>query len=198
MRSSIKSSPRWRLAIPLGLGTVLFLLSAPTAQAADSNQGRLILGAGLLSDGRTLGLQANGHMLFDFGKASLDLGLGEGLTYWGSVGSLFVGVRKPWNRDYYLRAGLAHHYVVPTGLFLSNPFGALFGFAPGIDHRSGFEMAIGLLGRRKGSRLLPAILRKRSRWIFDVALALMPQNRDVRWTTTLSLGTRLNTRKQGD
>ena len=113
------------------------------------------IGKGTASDG-TLGTGLLGHAIFQFNSVALDLGYQE--FYYPSFqyqefssfhnlnGGIFLGARH-WilPNGLFIREGLFHQHETPLDVLQDRPISSILGAADGINHRTGLELACGIL-----------------------------------------------------
>ncbi len=119
---------------PVTLGLGLSAVAGPGAEIGDA-QGALSAGG--------LG---RGRLLVHWRSLAADLAAGEGLVASDlrQLGAISFGVR--WSPGApYARLSFMHLHEVPWSVVEENPLLSTIGSADGIRHRSGLELAVGLL-----------------------------------------------------
>ncbi len=88
-----------------------------------------------------------GRLCLQRERAAFELGAREGLASEDSRswGGLFAGARVGLGEQAHVRVGFAHHHEVELSLAMESPLQAALGSLPGIRHRSGAELGLGLL-----------------------------------------------------
>ena len=149
------------------------LVCSLTAQAQPQYPLTLSGGGGGMTTDEQPGLQLSGRMVFHLGKIGADLGLREGLSSTGTVGAIFAGPRYSPVPGLHLRTGFAHHHETPMDIAKQDALGAIAGVAPGIVHRSGLEVGLGV-GKALSTGLASALpLGERLGWEIDLGLSWM-------------------------
>lgn len=130
------------------------LLSTALAAPADyvvAGVGGLGGGAGTPSPLFDQGISGAGYvvgrLLIQGQRATFEVGAREGLASADarSWGGLFAGARLELGERTHVRVGFAHHHEVELSLAEEEPLAAMLGSLPGIRHRSGAELGVGLL-----------------------------------------------------
>ena len=88
-----------------------------------------------------------GRALVHYRDVALDLGLREGLVGGDlrAIGAIGAGLR--WMPGLpYARVGFVHHHETPWAVLEADPVLSTIGSSPGIRHRSGLDLALGIHG----------------------------------------------------
>ena len=88
-----------------------------------------------------------GRALVHYRDVALDLGLREGLVGGDlrAIGAIGAGLR--WMPGLpYARLGFVHHHETPWAVLEADPVLSTIGSSPGIRHRSGLDLALGIHG----------------------------------------------------
>lgn len=181
--------------------STLLLLLAPAALAASSPDHPFTLGLGLggamagaaaVDDGQGptsgQGLSGGGsgsaRVLFHVGAFAADLGGRTGLLAndLREVTHISLGLR--WEPGVpYTRVGFVHGHETPWAVLEDRPIESVIGSAPGIRHRTGGEVALGLR-----PTLLPRETEGRFSAYVEVALLGFPDDRGPHAYGQLDLG----------
>ena len=151
---------------------MLWLLITQPTQANENTYPIVLTGGGGLgiTTQNTLGGGVSGHAIFQLPSIGIDLGYQE--FYYPDMslmnGGIFMGVRHWQPHGVYIREGLFHQHETPLSVLRTSPLSATFGASAGINHRTGLEVACGILQTQPPSWLpLMAGVDVRGQYFFD-------------------------------
>lgn len=146
-------------------------------------------------DSSSLGAGASGRLIFHKDRWGFEVGARSLYASADAreVGALFFGGRLALTDTLYAHLGFAHNHETELALVKENPVMASLGSLPGIRHRSGAEIGVGL-----NYPIEEAILKDRLGFCADLGLSAFPDALGPRVYVFAEAGLSLSVGKRRD